>query len=195
MANICSTEYRITGEHSIVKKLWRTLERLGVNEKSVWLCDLAKAYNINYEKHHIHVRGQIYWACYQEDNENDDCLLCFSTETAWTACTELFDELRIALKDNISISYREIEQGCELYYVHDECDFFPEECCVSADGEPFDNIYEEPCLKISDAIELWSERMNIPQGERTTDEMMDFINNFEYEEEDTYFTIHRFVSC
>lgn len=192
MANIAYTEYRITGEHNIVKQLWQKLESLGVNEQSVWLCDLAKAYCIDYEKHNISVRGQIYWACYQEDNENDDCLLSFSTETAWTACTELFDELKAVLKGFISISYREIEPGCNIYFVHDEWNFFPEDCCVSADGEPFDSLHDEPFLTISDAIELWTTKMNIPQGERSTDEMVDFINNFEYEDEDTYFIITRF---
>ena len=193
MANIANTEYKVQGDRKAVDNLWEKLQALGVNEKSVWLCDLAKAYDIDYEKQGISVRGQIYWADFEEDTENDWALLSFSTETAWSACDQLFEAINAKLGDELSVSYREVECGCDIYYVHDEGDFFPEECCVSADGEPFDNIYEEPFDTISDAINLWVELTGIPQGDRTEYEMVELINGYDYGEECTYFYIHPFT--
>lgn len=60
-------------------------------------------------------------------------------ETAWTGCHDLFRVINRKFKDELSISYREIESGCDIYYVHDEDGFFTEECCVSSYGEPFED--------------------------------------------------------
>lgn len=193
MANMANTEYRVRGDRKAVADLWEKLQTLGVNKKDVWLCDLAKAYGIDYEKKGFSVRGNIYWADFEEDEENDEALLSFSTETAWDACEELFEAVNEALGDALSISYREVECGCGIYYVHDEFDFFPEECCVSADGEPFGNLCEDPFDSISDAIKLWVSLTGIPQGDRTEEEMVEFINGYDYGEDDTYFYIHPFT--
>lgn len=45
---------------------------------------------------------------------------------------------------------------------------------------------------ICDAIEAWCEKTGINQGERTEEEMVDFINEYEYDSEDTYYYIHPF---
>lgn len=63
--------------------LWNTLQKMNVNTKNIWLDELAKYYGIDYEAKHISVRGHIYWAEYEEDEENDNYLLSFCTETAW----------------------------------------------------------------------------------------------------------------
>ena len=47
-----------------------------------------------------------------------------------------------------------------------------------------------PC---QDAIAKWCEKMAISQGDRTDDEMVDFINGYEYENEDTYYYINKFT--
>ena len=44
-----------------------------------------------------------------------------------------------------------------------------------------------------DAIAKWCEKMGISQGDRTDDEMVDFINGYEYENEDTYYYINKFT--
>ena len=44
-----------------------------------------------------------------------------------------------ALGDELSISWREVEPGCDIFYTHDENDFFPEECYVTAYGELFED--------------------------------------------------------
>ena len=126
----------------------------------------------------------IYWAEFEADE--NICLLSFDTESAWSACEEFFDELNNVLGGELSISYREIECGCDIFYVHDEQGFFPEECCVSSSGEPFEEAWEDVFDTCQDAITNWCEKMGISQGDRTDDEMVDFINGYEYENVDTY---------
>lgn len=193
MANVCNSDFKVRGDRQAVSDLWERLQTMEVNSKSVWLCDLAAAYGIDYKAKGISVRGQIYWADFEEDIETGNCLLSFSTESAWCACTEFFDEVNEVYDDTLSISYREIECGCEVYCVHDEWDFFPEECCVSADGEPFDNIYGEPFDTIAEAIVLWTSLTGVARGNRTEEEMVELINGYDYGEDDTYFYIHPFT--
>ena len=193
MANICDTQYKVTGSRKAVADLWNTLQELEVNSNNVYLYLLAEHYGIDYEKKGISVRGHIYWAEYEENVEDDYALLSFDTESAWSACEEFFDELNKVLGGELSISYREIECGCDIFYVHDEQGFFPEECCVSSSGEPFEDACEDIFDTCQDAIAKWREKMGISQGDRTDDEMVDFINGYEYENEDTYYYINKFT--
>ena len=191
MANICDTQYKVMGERKAVADLWNTLQTMEVNTKNVYLYKLAEHYGIDYEKMGIPVRGHVYWAEFEADD--DICLLSFDTESAWSACEEFFDELNKVLGGELSISYREIECGCDVFYVHDEQGFFPEECCVSSSGEPFEDACEDIFDTCQDAIAKWCEKMGISQGDRTEDEMVDFINGYEYENVDTYFYINKFT--
>lgn len=162
----------------------------GVNSKDVNLYKLAEHYGIDYEHGCISIRGHIYWAEFEDDE--DGGLLSFDTESAWTACDMFFYRLNKVLGNELSISYREIECGCEIFHVHDEGNFFPEECCVSSSGGSFDDVCEDVYDTISDAIKAWVEKTGIVQGERTNEEMVDFINEYVYDTEDTYFYIHPF---
>ena len=191
MANQATTTYKVTGTRKAVSDLWNTLQKMNVNTKNIWLDDLAKYYGIDYEAKHISVRGHIYWAEYEEDE--DHVLLSFETETAWDACNNLFEEINRLLWDELSISYRVCECGCEVYYVHDEGNYFPEEACVSSFGEPFEDACDDVYETIADAIKEWCSKMNIEQGERTDEEMMDFINEYDYEDDETYFYIRTFT--
>ena len=193
MANQATTTYKVTGTRKAVSDLWNTLQSMNVNTKNIWLDDLAKFYGIDYEAKHISVRGHIYWAEYEEDEENDNYLLSFCTETAWDACNDLFEEINHLLWDELEISYRVVECGCEVYYVHDEGNYFPEEACVSSYGEPFEDACDDVYDTIADAIKEWCSKMNIEQGERTDEEMMDFINEYDYEDDETYFYIRTFT--
>ena len=193
MANQATTTYKVTGTRKAVSDLWNTLQKMNVNTKNIWLDDLAKYYGIDYETKHISVRGHIYWAEYEEDEENDNYLLSFCTETAWDACNDLFEEINHLLWDELEISYRVVECGCEVYYVHDEGNYFPEEACVSSYGEPFEDASDDVYETIADAIKEWCSKMNIEQGERTDEEMMDFINEYDYEDDETYFYIRTFT--
>ena len=193
MANTCDTSYKVIGSPKAVKKLWNTLLEMEVNSKNVYLYELAERYGIDYEKKGISVRGFIYWAEFEEKESDDYCLLSFDTETAWTACDLFFDELNKALGGELSISYREIEPGCDIYFVHDECGWFPEECCVSSSGEPFEESCSDVFSTVKDAINEWCTKMNIEQGERTDAEMLEYISEYDYDDLDTYFYINEFT--
>ena len=193
MANTCDTSYKVIGSPKAVKKLWNTLQEMEVNSKNVYLYELAERYGIDYEKKGISVRGFIYWAEFEEKESDDYCLLSFDTETAWTACDLFFDELNKALGGELSISYREIEPGCDIYFVHDECGWFPEECCVSSSGEPFEESCSDVFSTVKDAINEWCTKMNIEQGERTDAEMLEYISEYDYDDLDTYFYINEFT--
>ena len=191
MANLATTTYKVTGSHKAVSNLWTAFQSMNVNTKNIWLDELAKYYDIDYETKHISVRGHIYFAEYEEDNGY--ALLSFETETAWDACNELFEEINRKLGNELSISYRVCECGCEVYYVHDEANSFPEDACVSSYGEPFDDVCDDIYNTVSDAIKEWCTKMGIERGERTEEEMMEYINEYEYENDDTYFYIRTFL--
>jgi hypothetical protein len=193
MANTCDTSYKVIGSPKAVKKLWNTLQEMEVNSKNIYLYELAERYGIDYKKKGISVRGFIYWAEFEEKESDDYCLLSFDTETAWSACDLFFDELNKALGGELSISYREIEPGCDIYFVHDECGWFPEECCVSSSGEPFEESCGDVFSTVKDAINEWCTKMNIEQGERTDAEMLEYISEYEYDDLDTYFYINEFT--
>ena len=195
MANIATTTFKVLGSRKAVNDLWATLQQMEVNSKKIWLGDLARHYGIDYEARHIMVRGSIYWAEYEEDSSHDCYLLSFETESAWNEPDELFQEIKHLLWDELEINYRVTECGCEVFHVHQESviDFFPEECCVSSYGTPFDEVCEEMFDTISDAVREWCTRMGIEQGERTNDEMVEFINGYEYDDAETYFYIHPFT--
>lgn len=189
MANICDTQYKVTGSRKAVADLWHTLQKLEVNSKNVYLYRLAEHYGIDYEKKGISVRGHIYWAEYEENVEDDYALLSFDTESAWSSCDLFFEEVNKALDNGLSISWREIEPGCDIFYTHDENNFFPEEYYVTAYGDLFDD-WDGAYSTIGDAINEWCEITGISQDGRTEQEMMDFINDYEYEEEDSGFRIN-----
>lgn len=64
---------------------------------------------------------------------------------------------------------------------------------LNAYGEPFEDASDDVYENIADAIKEWCSKMNIEQGERTDEEMMDFINEYDYEDDETYFYIRTFT--
>lgn len=76
---------------------------------------------------------------------------------------------------------------------HDEADYFPEACCVSSSDEPFKDACEETFNNIEDAINLWCSLTGISKDGRDQEQMMEFINEYEYDDKDTYFNIHPFA--
>ena len=77
--------------------------------------------------------------------------------------------------------------------MHDEGDFFPEEVAVSSCVDSFDDACDDIYTTLKDAINEWCVKMNIDQGERTDEEMMDFINEYDYKDDETYFYIRTFT--
>lgn len=49
MANQATTTYKVTGTRKAVNNLWNTFQSMEVNNKNIWLSDLAKHYGIDYE--------------------------------------------------------------------------------------------------------------------------------------------------
>ena len=188
MANLCDTSYKVTGPREALENLWNTLQELKVNEKRVQLGDLAKRYGIDPEEKRCSVRGEIYWADYNEEVG----LLSFDTASAWTSCREFFDELNHVLDDALSISFREAECGCYVFYVHDEGGFFPEECLVSCSGNQFSEDGEIIMDTIDDAISEWCKAMGIERGDRSQEDMVEFINDYEYDDVDNFYNIYPF---
>lgn len=64
---------------------------------------------------------------------------------------------------------------------------------MSAYGEPFDDACDDVYGTVKDAIEEWVSKTGIEQGERTQEQMVDFINEYEYKNKDTYFYIRLFT--
>lgn len=58
--------------------------------------------------------------------------------------------------------------------------FFPEECCVSSYGEPFEDASDDIYATIEDAIKEWCTKTGIEQGERTNEQMIDYMNAVDY---------------
>ena len=113
MSNICDTQYKVRGTRKALIDLWNTLQELNVNTTNVYLYKLAEHYGIDYERRGISVRGYIYWAEFADDE--DGGVLSFDTESARTACDLFFEELNRALGGELSISYREIECGGDIF--------------------------------------------------------------------------------
>lgn len=192
MANLATTTYKVKGTREAVNNLWNALDGMGANSQRLTLDKLAQHYGIDYKAKGICVRGEISWAELSYAETESDDILSFETETAWTACDELFNEIGNVLKDELSISFREVECGCGIYRVHDEGEFFPEECCVSACGEPFGEICEEPIDTEGDAIKLWCWLTGVGQGNKSNEEMVELINGYDYGDDDTFFQIRPF---
>lgn len=189
MANHCYTTYKITGSQKAVKKLWDTLVSMDVNTKSVWLSDLAKHYGIDYEKRQIAVRGDIFFAEY----DSDENLLTLKTMTAWLGCHKFFWALNEVLSDEMSISYLEKEISAGVFCIHDEGEFFTAKCCVYSYGDPFDGFYYDDFNSIEDAIQEWCSKMGVERGDKSEEEMMDYINGYEYDGMDAYFEICKYT--
>lgn len=189
MANHCYTTYKITGSHKAVKNLWDTLVSMGVNTECVSLSDLAEHYGIDYRSREISVRGGLFFAEY-ESGEN---LLTFRTRTAWAGCHEFFWSVNEVLGNEMSISYREKEPDSGIFRIHDEGGFFTEKCCVFSYGDPFENLYYSDFDSIESAIQEWCSKMGVERGNKSEEEMLDYINRYDYEGLDSYFDITKYT--
>ena len=156
----------------------------------LWLGDLAEHYGINCEEREINDRGHICFVKYETIEKEDKHLLTVKTDTAWIGCSSLFNAINEVLGDELSISYREWEWGTEYFCVHDEGGFFPEECIALGLGKPFEELYYAYFDTIEAAIHEWCFRMGVERGCKSQEEMVDYIHNYVYKDEDTYFVIY-----
>jgi hypothetical protein len=190
MANICDCTYKITGHNEAIMNLYNAIRENDDKQSNVYLYKLAEHYGVDYEKKKISVRGSIYFYELDESNNPEYPVLTIKTETAWTACTLLFNSINLKLNNELSISYREIEVGCCVFYTHDEGEWFPEQVIVSSSGEPFDDVCEDAYMTFDDAINEWCDKMKFNRDGRSTNEMLELIDEYEYDDMDTYFNIY-----
>ena len=202
MANRCYTIYKIQGTEKAVKELFTAIVSLqtavyGLEHvldelkttmsKRLWLGDLAAQFGIDCEGNDIHCRGHIYKAEY-EPSEN---LLTVETITAWVGCNYLFYIINKVLGGELSISHRECEERTELFRVHDEGGFFPEECIVYGIGKRFKGLYYVYFDTIEAAIHEWCSRMGVERGDKSEEEMVEYINKYDYTDEGNYFHLYK----
>ncbi len=187
MANICDTTFKLVfDEITRAQEMLETLEQLDKKGTNVCLRDLARHYGIDYKKEHISVRGSYYF--YELD---DAChILTIVTESDWTPPVELFDAINEKLGGCASVNYRCVECGFLIFEVRDHYGLFPEECLLDCSGWPFEEKYEFG--SICNAVNYWCTKMNVQRNGRTDGQMLEFIENYKYDSEDTFFYIHPF---
>ena len=155
MANIAYTEHYFQGSEKDLKKLKEIFEFFNKNGSNRNLSNLAKKLNINYDD--INIRGYVEdWHC---NETNGDIFLL--TSSAWDSCIEFFYRINEKFfNDELSISYRVEESGCEIFNVHDEGLFFPERFYLSAyyedeidsyDDDPIEGEY----LTMGEIFDAW----------------------------------------
>lgn len=197
MANIAYTEHYFQGSENNLKKLKGIFEFFDKNPNNRQLSKLAKELDINYDN--INIRGYVEdWHC----NENDGNIFLI-TSSAWDSCIEFFYKINEKFfNDELSISYRVEESGCEIYNVHDEGLFFPERFYLSAyyedeidsyDDDPIEGEY----LTMGEIFDAWCgiiKKTPKDFGENLTDKkMMNIIDEYEdYKSENTYFNVYEF---
>lgn len=190
MANICDTTYQMLGSKKSIESLWKVLSEMEVNTKNLWLGDVAEHCGIDYKKLKYDVRGEIYFAAYS-DLKQENYIMEIKTSSKWTGCHEIMRAIiEKAGGEDISVSYMEVEPGCEIFVIHDEQDLFPYECYVTA-GSNFE--CEGEYHSIDAAIDKWAE---LTKRERLADneKMLEIINDYNEDEEnfDDYFYINVF---
>jgi hypothetical protein len=155
MPNWCYTDYVIEGDTKEVADLHQKLTGLLEREESLaengfgknWLGNVAELFGKSW--HEIKCRGTFY------DLRLENGCICFTTETAWADCYELWVFVCGQYK-TLRFYYRAEESGC-CYYVtnDDEGKYFPERYMLDINGEEVCHFEtdEEVIKKVSETVE------------------------------------------
>lgn len=197
MANICDTTYVLGGSPAVVKDFIGTIDALVQKNRDnvADLDDLAKAYDIDAYAEKLDARGYVLYHDDMTIDDNGKAKVVFHTESKWAACSALFDRIKDNLGD-VTLSYLEIESGCEIFTKHDEDDdFIDDECFVDVyggDNDVFDGEGYSDTTTFEDAVDDWFKVMNIERPHnKSYDELIEFINDYEdYDDEDAFYQIH-----
>ena len=187
MANTCFTTYRIVPSNvnkDAFNKLIDALSKFA--DWQIHLGDLADELGVEWRNKGYSVRGKIvYW-------KERQGVIFMDVESAWSACDDLFEDINKTLSKGLSISYREEEPGCDIFYIHDERGFFPDNYFVDAYGGDFECSYFET---LEEVIDYWCKCMKCGRGDKTDEQMRAIIEEWEYDDDDTFFFIHEFTRC
>lgn len=184
MANICFTIYKITAnvENSEAYKQLKSF--LDSSEKNFWLGSLAKHFDIDCESLKIDVRG---WAI---DFYEENGVITLEVESKWSPNEELFLVINEKYDCELSVSWRAEEPGCEIFWIHDEDDYFPERYYVDCSG--FDNCECDYFETAKEVIDYWCKLTGNKRGRKSDEKMLEMIEYWEYEDDDTFFNVHEF---
>lgn len=184
MANTCCTIYKITGIDGNNDAYNQLKEYLDKNWKELWLGDMAKFYGVDFEELGISARG---WVCYYEEDKG---VITLDVDSAWAPNEQLFEEINNKLDNQLSISWKAEEPGCEIFWIHDEGGYFPENYYVDCSG--FDNCECDYFETLEEVVDYWCKLTGEKRDGRTDEEMLKVIEDWEYEDEDTFFIVHEF---
>lgn len=122
---------------------------------------------------------------------DDAILLSVDKENIYESCyDDLKDLNETEFNNELIISMRVIDDSYKDFLIHDDFGFFTEDAVMSSSGI-FEDNFHEPFL-VKDAIMMWCDIMNQEQGNRTDDEMISYINNYDYDDEDDALKIYKF---
>ena len=189
MANICNTDYCIGGNIESLVKFNEKLKTLSENEyEEIYLGKLLKSFGIDDKD--IRTCGEIIY--YNLNLENNK--LWITVTSKWSGCHEVFNVINETIfNDDLIISYREIEPGCEIYDVYDPQEVFWEECCVDIYGLDDFNEGEEYttiAIAVNDWYKVFKDKIDVNHFDKLSiEDKIDFINNYEYEYIDCYYNI------
>ena len=122
---------------------------------------------------------------------DDAIILSVDEENIYESCFDDLKELNeTEFNNELIISMRVIDDSYRDFLIHDDVDFFTEDVVVSSSGISEDNFCEP--FSVKDAIMMWCDIMDKEQGNRTDDEMISYINNYDYDDEDDVLKIYKF---
>lgn len=125
------------------------------------------------------------------DYTDDAIILSVDEENIFESCFDDLKELNeTEFNNELIISMRVIDESYEDFLIHDDVDFFTEDAVISSSGIFEDNFCEP--FSVKDAIMMWCDIMDKEQGNRTDDEMISYINNYDYDDEDDALKIYKF---
>jgi hypothetical protein len=167
MPNWNVTECAVEGSEKEVSELYQLMVKLqSMKEPAVkngfgttWLGCLVEALGSSWQE--VSCRGE--WSCLELNNG----IITFSTESAWSPCTEVFD-LIMQKFPSIQLYYFSEEPGCELYETNDaEGRFFPYRYVVeicTVDEDSMTEYFED----LESALE-WIEKQTGQKAENAQD--------------------------
>jgi len=145
MANICCTNFCITGEHDELQSAYNLLSSVEKNRKpgkSCWLGDIVNALGYDAEKYdcvgtfeNVQFYGEV---------------LSLDTDTAWVPMLDPFELLKKKFR-HIEIFFKAEEEGCGVFIKNDAYGIhFPEDYYVKAyiNG----NYYDEYCITYNEML-------------------------------------------